>query len=64
MIFDVVIIALCIMASFMAFIVGLLTAKDLRGVDEHRVYLKGYKKGFRDAQRRILQNARDERESN
>lgn len=64
MIFDLVLLALCVLASILAFIVGLLTAKDLRGVDEHRVYMKGYKKGFKDAQRRILQDVGDERESN
>lgn len=46
MIFDLVLLALCVLASILAFIVGLLTAKDIRGVEEHRIYLKGLRKGL------------------
>lgn len=40
------------LACVLAFLLGFLTAIDTKSVDEHRAYLKGYKRGLREKKRR------------
>lgn len=60
MLTEIILLFVCGIACVLAFILGLLVARDDKGIEEHRAYLKGYKTGLKKG----LEQARKEAEQN